>query len=98
MKKQKDELMNEDLTVQSSAPEQQEISTYTPPEPVSQYYTPWHELIHAKAKIDEALKLIENNERKGDDIQNELEDICRILYFRLHRLTKEIGGDFGRRD
>ncbi|WP_427159422.1 hypothetical protein ACQFX9_25885 [Aliinostoc sp. HNIBRCY26] len=57
-------------------------TTYTP-DPAWDYYTLWHDLIHIKAKIDQALERMKNvaesDSETNEDVQNILQPASSLL-------------------
>lgn len=47
-------------------------NNFTQPDPAWDYYPVWHQLIHLKTKIDNALKVVEASEDRTSKIDHQL--------------------------
>lgn len=54
-----------------------EITNAWQPDPAWDYYTLWHDLIHIKAKIDQALNEIKNVEEFDSAVNEVIQDILQ---------------------
>lgn len=73
------------------------INTHTP-DPVWDYYTLWHELIHIKAKIDQALNVMKNFEEATSNSDEQIKEILEPVSDSLiavidGQLSELIGSD-----
>ncbi|OCQ96065.1 hypothetical protein BCD64_11955 [Nostoc sp. MBR 210] len=57
--------------------ENQQTTNTWQPDPVWDYYTLWHELVHIKAKIDQALNEIKNVKEFDSGVNEVIQDILQ---------------------